>query len=423
MMTVPAPRNRLSILVVGLLIAGLGLMGLSQDASATLKPKLVITKKSVNVVQNGQQIVYTITVRNNGAGVSKDTVITDLLPDGLTVNSADSPCQVSGQLVECNVGNLAGGHSRSYKIFATPLLSNFDTPNDQVAVSRVEEQVSMPAGSIRTGTITCGPDGIMSDGSFRVDAVDQGTGNLASVKVRRLQSSSPSSFAYTLRNAATGQAQVKIFGVCLAKKTTEGNTLSVGNPLTKSITPLVPGFFTVVSQPCPGGTTPIAPGYSAANDVTLISSEPNASNGRTFTFKVDGPGLIQTSIRCLSNSAGAVNLLFTSVKKTVQIAPRATVTERLTCPDGYKGIVAGWKYNRKLVPLGNDPQPINRDFRIWNPTAQTRSATLHLLCLRIRTGQASPLPVSVTNTAVVSSSNQQDVGAILSASKTVTVIP
>jgi hypothetical protein len=31
--------------------------------------------------------------------------------------------------------------------------------------------------------------------------------------------------------------------------------------------------------------------------------------------------------------------------------------------------------------------------------------------------------VSVTNTAVVSSSNQQDVGAILSASKTVTVIP
>jgi uncharacterized repeat protein (TIGR01451 family) len=422
-MTVPAARNRFSLLVVGFVIAALGFMGLSQDASATLKPKLVITKKSVNVVQNGQQIVYTINVKNTGAATSKDTVITDVLPDGLAVNSADSPCSVSGQLVECKIGNLLANQSKTYKIFATPLLSNFDTPNDQVAVSRVEQQVSMPAGSTRTGTITCGPDGIMSDGSFRVDAVDQGTGNLASVKVRRLQSSSSSSFAYTLRNTATGQAQVKIFGVCLAKKTTEGNTLSVGNPLTKSITPLAPGFFTVVSPPCPVGTTPIAPGYSAANDVTLISSEPNVFNGRTFTFKVDGPGLIQTSIRCLSNSAGAVQLQFTSVRKTVQIAPGAIVTERLTCPDGYKGIVAGWKYDRKLVPLGNDPQPINRDFRIWNPTPQTRSATLHLLCLRIRNGQALALPVNVTNTAFVSSSNQQDAGAILSASKTVTVIP
>ena len=96
------------------------------------------------------------------------------------------------------------------------------------------------------------------------------------------------------------------------------------------------------------------------------------------------------------------------------------MTQRLSCPVGYKGIVAGWKYNRKLVPLGNDPQPINRDFRIWNPTNRDRRATLHLLCVSIRTVNTG---ATLTNTAFVSSTNQQDPAAILSASKTVTINP
>ena len=72
------------------------------------------------------------------------------------------------------------------------------------------------------------------------------------------------------------------------------------------------------------------------------------------------------------------------------VGPGAVVNEQLTCPVGYKGVVAGWEYEDGLIPLGNDPQPITRVFKIWNPTGDPLDATLHLLCLRLRTGSEPP---------------------------------
>ena len=87
---------------------------------------------------------------------------------------------------------------------------------------------------------------------------------------------------------------------------------------------------------------------------------------------------------------------------------------------GYKGIVAGWDYEYGLVPLGNDPQPITRVFRIWNPSDQSMKATLHLLCLKIRTGGSGSAPSEFVNTGYVNSSTTQGPGAVLSDTATLT---
>ena len=414
-MSVSIERNKLLVFLSGLAIAAVALLGYGA-ADAAAKPKLEITKKSASVVQNGAQLVFTIKVENTGTNVSKGTKVTDLVPAAFVIDSVDSPCTVSGQLVVCVIGNLPAGESRTYKIRTTASLSNFDTPNDQLNVSKVEKQISMPAGTTHKGTITCDtPGALMLDGSFRVDSVDQGTGDFSSVDVTRLQSSSESSYEYTLKNNASGQAQAKVFGVCVDQQTTGGHTLSFNQKVTDDWDSLAPGFHVITPKGCLDGT-PVSPGFNITKgSASLIGSEPFADR-RRFTFKVTSEADITASFRCLDNA----RLDFKSIKKTIKVKPNRVVTKRLSCPVGYKGIVAGWKYNRKLVPLGNDPQPINRDFKIWNPTKQVRKATLHLLCVSIRTVNTG---ATLTNIGVVSSTSQQEPGAILFASKIVTIKP
>src|SRR5690606_32721557 len=141
------------------------------------KPKLKVTKIADNdVVRDGDQVKFTLSVVNEGDAASEDTVISDLVPVGLTVNSATDPCTVSGQQVECVVGTLAPGQTKTFEVVTTARVLTVDTANDQLTIGKVEKHVSIQAGQTETTQITCGPDGIMSDGSVRVDSVDQGTG-------------------------------------------------------------------------------------------------------------------------------------------------------------------------------------------------------------------------------------------------------
>ena len=388
------------------------------------KARLKINKIADNpVVQAGEDVTFTLTVKNYGPAASENVVVSDAVPQGLTVNSADSPCTFNVQLVECVAGTLAAGETRTYRIYTTadPVIP-VESPDDQLDISKVEQQISLQAGETRVAQITCGPDGFISDASVRTDHVDQGTGGLDSVEVHRLHSIDESSYETEVTNHATGQAQVKFFAVCIGKQTTQGHDLSVG-PLISETFQLDQGTHTV-NLSCGPGTTPIAPGFEVSGSRTwLLASAPDGANGRKFTLKINQDGAIATvSMRCISNlTSNGGQLEFTPITKEIEVAPGAVVSEQLTCPDGYKGVVAGWEYEDGLIPLGNDPQPITRVFKIWNPTGTPLNATLHLLCLRLRTGSATT-PTEFVNTAYVTSSTPQEPGAKLSDQATVTVL-
>ena len=85
----------------------------NNSASATttvqsLSTDLSISKSaSATTVFAGDQLVFTITVRNLGPDPATGVVITDPLPAGLSFVSASSGCTPSSGVVTCTIGNLA----------------------------------------------------------------------------------------------------------------------------------------------------------------------------------------------------------------------------------------------------------------------------------------------------------------------------
>ncbi|MCB0831698.1 MAG: hypothetical protein KDB64_12280, partial [Solirubrobacterales bacterium] len=236
----------------------------------------------------------------------------------------------------------------------------------------------------------------------------------------KLESDSTGSYSASVTNHATGQAQLKLFAVCLPGKTTEGRSLTVGSPVTQTVV-LKPGIHEVTLN-CPVGSTPIAPGIDVSGGrVLMLGNAPVGDTGRKLTLKVSGAAAtVEASIRCLQNKTSEVNgasseLVFTQVTKPISIGAGGKATESLICGENAQGIVAGWEFDDGLVPLGNDPQPKSRVFYVWNPTANPLTGTLYLLCLEARTGSSVPVgEKTYVNTATVSSSSSQDSGAVLS---------
>ena len=99
-----------------------------------------------------------------------------------------------------------------------------------------------------------------------------------------------------------------------------------------------------------------------------------------------------------------------------------TVNEaQLTCPDGGKGIVGGWDLDPGLVSLGNDPRPVTRAFKLYNPTMGPLTARLSLLCLGTMTSGSNIDPVQIINTAYVSTTSSDTDPSNDQSSATITV--
>jgi hypothetical protein len=140
----------------------------------------------------------------------------------------------------------------------------------------------------------------------------------------------------------------------------------------------------------------VAPGYrftGASGD--LVSSESSADL-RTWTFGyiLDGPATVDLSVRCLSTKTstdtGAFGALeFLHVDRRVVVPPSDLTTgqpyviERVSCPVGYKGIVATFDLPEGVRQIGTKPQPINRDFVLLNTSGRPAEVHLDLICVAI----------------------------------------
>ncbi|MEL6894057.1 MAG: hypothetical protein AAFP84_20880, partial [Actinomycetota bacterium] len=102
--------------------------------------ELVDKVSNPSTVDAGDDVEYTITVRNNGPSVSRSVVIDDDIPAGVTVQAASLPvgCSiVAGGDVECQLGDLDPGAtvSRTFTVTVSP---------DQLADVTNEASVSSP---------------------------------------------------------------------------------------------------------------------------------------------------------------------------------------------------------------------------------------------------------------------------------------
>ena len=123
---------------------------------------LAVTKADAPdpVFSGGPQLTYSIAVTNNGTGDATGVVVTDTLPAGVTFGSATATvgtCTQDGDVVTCDIGDLANGAGSDITIVVSPdvVVEPTDITNT-VTVAATEEDPT-PGNNTATTTTTVNP--------------------------------------------------------------------------------------------------------------------------------------------------------------------------------------------------------------------------------------------------------------------------
>ncbi|HEX3738060.1 MAG TPA: isopeptide-forming domain-containing fimbrial protein [Solirubrobacterales bacterium] len=393
----------------------------------------VITRADVSIVKTadkthyngGETVTYTLVAHNDGPSTARNVKVKDPLPEEVefqSVSPGSPTCGQAAALVTCGLGSMEPGESKTITIVTKakglpPAPAGEEHHTHKITVEKGEPQISLQADETATQEVSCGNGGEMVDGSARIVAVDQGQ-SLADVQIVEADSVGLGTYRFVIHNGTQGQAQVKLDYLCLPPQTdqTEGHShgIIVGNRIStqpSEATELAPGTHEFhLSTPL--GYRAVAPGIDVtAGDARIIGSEDDGHGGWNFMVEVTsaGPASFSLSIRPLKEVTGvtdghAHDLLFEHPAERFIVPPGETRQLRVSCPTGYEGITATYDLPAGVIMLGNDPQPINRDFDVYNTTDHPVEIELDLICLRIETGTEIDALEPVVNTATIETS-------------------
>ncbi len=130
---------------------------MTQDCAFTVEfpsPQLTLTKSGPASATVGAAYSYTILVENSGAVATTATsTVTDMVPAGLTINSAPG-CTVVSPLVTCTVAaGLAAGSSQSFTINVTPTVAAIGTVNNTATASGGGDTACPVVNPCRSNTV------------------------------------------------------------------------------------------------------------------------------------------------------------------------------------------------------------------------------------------------------------------------------
>lgn len=385
-------------------------------------------------VLGGGDVVYRLTVRNNGPSYARDVRLSDPVPSLVEIVSTEpnGACTVLLQLVTCAVGDLAPGASAEFVVrgravgLAPPPLDP-SHGDHLIGVDRAETAVSFDAGQQRTIDTTCPDGGIVTDGSLRIDAVDQGTGTKADVIVRESYAIGRSTYRVVAENTATGRAQGHATVTCLRPRTVGGDgpshALLTDPPVTR--TDALPVGRHTVRLAAGLDRHAVAPGLEVLDgQVRWVGSEPT-SDGWELTFDVLAAATVRSSIVPLHGRLEVVDghthrLPIAHPVRTVTLPPGQS-EHSIDCAPLEKGITASWDVPSGIVPIGEEGRPRTRNFWFWNPGATAVPATIDVVCVGDRTGTPLDPIGEVHNTVTVSSDTQDPAPGDESASTTIVI--
>lgn len=167
------------------------------SASVTCqKPSLTVTKSGNGPVNAGENVQFSLEVKNGGPGTAKAVKLSDPLPTGvsgpwsITSQPSGNPCAIVAGQLDCDFGDLAAGESRSVTVSAATDFENCGTYNNKATGTAgnhaaVEATASIsclkPNLSITktgNGTVNAG-----EDIEFTVNVTNGGPGEAKGVKV------------------------------------------------------------------------------------------------------------------------------------------------------------------------------------------------------------------------------------------------
>ena len=175
-------------------------------------------------------VTYTLNVRNSGEGDAHDVVVTDTLPSGTTYQSSSAPCtHVRPAPSPAALGTIEGGDDRTVAITVKVSLSpggggGTTSHQHHFDYTKVESHLSV-FESDATGTTMCPSGYYATDGSVRLDHVDQGAGTFEDVEVLASGvTADGKGWTGTVRNNTAGQVQAKVMVVCMTEETSSGES-------------------------------------------------------------------------------------------------------------------------------------------------------------------------------------------------------
>ncbi len=167
----------------------------SDDAKITCQsPDLKVTKTGNGTVSAGDDVEFTITTTNSGAGTAKAVTLSDTLPTGtagawtIVSQPAGNPCSISAGVLSCSFGDMAAGASAQVKVKAPTSAQNCAAYDNDVTVKS-----SNNPDATDDATVTCQKPGITinktgngtinagDDVQFTVNVSNSGPGTAKSV--------------------------------------------------------------------------------------------------------------------------------------------------------------------------------------------------------------------------------------------------
>jgi len=252
----------------------------NDNASATPAPigtaDIAVTKAVNNAAPTvGENVVFTVTVANNGPGNALGVQITDLLPSGYTYFShSASRGSYTVATGVWNVGTLNNGQSGTLTVTATVLASGSytntatrtaSTPADPNAANDNASATPVPIGTADiavTKTVNNATPTVGENVVFTVAATNNGPGNALSVQVADLLPNGYSFVIYTA-NGGSYSSTTGVWNI--------GN-LNNGATRTLNITATVLATGNYMNTATKIASTPADP--NAANDSASVTPVP-----------------------------------------------------------------------------------------------------------------------------------------------------
>lgn len=254
---------------------------------------LSVAKSGPATVEPGANVTWTITVTNNGPGVSSGMTVTDTLPAGLVSPSTSTPgCSIVGEEVQCVLGELAANASETISVTAA-MPTSFGTCLTNTA-SVVGNGVDPTPGNNQASAQTCtrpasadlsvtksAPSPVVPGRNLTYTIVASNRGPEAAVNAR------------VTDQLPAGVSFVSASDACSATGTTvtcAAGTLAAGASQTFEVTVAVPAS----QQECPENTA----------TVTSDTADPDATNNSATVC----PGLEGRSNLSLAKTASRTTL-------------------------------------------------------------------------------------------------------------------
>lgn len=314
------------------------------DVTVVAAADLGLTKTGPATVAAGADIPYVLTASNAGPDPATGVTITDTLPAGTTLKSADAGCTAVGQTVTCVVGGLASGASVVRHVTAGTTLAMGDQALTNTASVDGAEVDPNAANDVASASTQLGPAADLSVTQTAPETSPAGGQATFTIVARNGGPSAATGVVVTsdLPDGVTVESVTSALGTCTVtgqKITCQLGDLPNGAAADVTIVVRVAGDAVgrlITNTASVTADQPDPDGSNAAAGTTVQVVAPPVLEGPPAAAPVQEPNVPKAQLSLtkttsqVSRAGERLNYLITATNNGPDVAQGVTVTDTLT---------------------------------------------------------------------------------------------